>query len=327
MPRGPNDSAPVQPLSVGNVVSAAFQLYQEHAKEYLQIALYATLWVLLPFLVAIAGVAVFLGIQNYALLGLLIPALFVLFVYCLTKYLANSALIVRLAFRELTNQPESLADARRFISPRQWQFLVIALLLFLLFTGIMLVVYLGAFILVILILGALGGLQLFLDFSPERLVANPGLLAIGILAILLTFVLVLGLLYWLMVRFTISEVPLAVEPGLTARKSIRRSWDLTKGSVGRIFLILFVTFCVTIPLQILVQILSSVVEGGIGAVVPPESAAYAGLVFLVSYALSLALSVVVLPLWQIIKALIYFDLQTRREGLGLELRDRGPAQP
>jgi hypothetical protein len=36
------------------------------------------------------------------------------------------------------------------------------------------------------------------------------------------------------------------------------------------------------------------------------------------------LSIVILPLWQIIKAVIYYDLRGRREGLGLQLRDRGP---
>ena len=38
-------------------------------------------------------------------------------------------------------------------------------------------------------------------------------------------------------------------------------------------------------------------------------------------ALSFASGAVVLPFWQAIKAVIYYDLRSRREGLGLKLRD------
>jgi hypothetical protein len=59
-----NSSSFVQPLSVGNVVSAGFQLYSTHAKQYLTIALFATLWILLPFAAVIPVVLLFLSAQN-----------------------------------------------------------------------------------------------------------------------------------------------------------------------------------------------------------------------------------------------------------------------
>jgi hypothetical protein len=36
----------------------------------------------------------------------------------------------------------------------------------------------------------------------------------------------------------------------------------------------------------------------------------------------LGLTVFTMPFWQTIKAVIYYDLRTRREGMGLELRER-----
>jgi hypothetical protein len=59
--------------------------------------------------------------------------------------------------------------------------------------------------------------------------------------------------------------------------------------------------------------------------VPQESAPAAALqvlTLLLIYMMSFALGIALLPLWQTVKAAIYFDLRNRREGLGLELRDR-----
>jgi Ca2+/Na+ antiporter len=38
--------------------------------------------------------------------------------------------------------------------------------------------------------------------------------------------------------------------------------------------------------------------------------------------LALVLGSLIIPFWQSIKAVIYYDLRSRREGMGLELRDR-----
>ncbi|WP_049790737.1 hypothetical protein [Trichormus azollae] len=70
-----------EPLSMDNVVSAAVRLYRPHLKTYLQIAFTAHFWALVP-------------------------------IYGWAKYAAISGLISPLAFEELTNQPESVEDAR-----------------------------------------------------------------------------------------------------------------------------------------------------------------------------------------------------------------------
>lgn len=322
----PSQSSSSSPaLSVGNVVSAGFRLYGANAKQYLTIALNGTLWLLLPFAAAIAVVILFAAVQNYyATLGLIIPALIVLFLYTLSQYLAKSALIARLAFGELTNQPEPLNDARRFVQSRKWSFLGASFLMGLIYMIVMIVFYLVLAIVIVGLIFSVGGFQLFQNPTPETLAANAGtivmlaFLGLGLLLVFLAFFL------WFAARFVSVELPLAVEPDSSATKTIGRIWSLTKGSAWRIALILFVTGLVTLPLQLLLQI----VVGSADAVIrtagfPPSSSTYTALSLLITYAVSFALSIVVLPLWQIIKAVIYYDLRSRREGLGLQLRDRG----
>jgi hypothetical protein len=57
-------------------------------------------------------------------------------------------------------------------------------------------------------------------------------------------------------------------------------------------------------------------------VIPDDGTGFSVLMLAATYAIGLAASVIVLPLWQTIKAVIYYDLRSRREGLGLQLRDR-----
>ncbi|HEY9656683.1 MAG TPA: hypothetical protein V6C50_14455 [Crinalium sp.] len=319
-----NSPSSIQPLSVGNVVSAGFQLYSTHAKQYLTIALIATLWILLPFAAVIPVVSFFVAVQNYyATLGLIIPALIVLLLYATAKYLTNLALIARLAFGELTNKPESLKDARRYVRSRQWSFLGAAFLLGLITMGVVLVFYLALTIAVVGLFSAAGGLSLVLNPSPEAFTANAGLLVFLGLLFFIVLLAFLVFLFWFAARFVAAEVPLAVEPGVTATQTISRMWSLTKGSAWRIALILFITSLVTMPIQLLVPIGSNATNAIIEAAgFTPGDPGYTALSLLIII-LSFAVSIVVIPLWQTIKAVIYYDLRSRREGLGLQLRDRG----
>ena len=120
----------------------------------------------------------------------------------------------------------------------------------------------------------------------------------------------------------IVELPLATENNIGASSAISRSWQLTKGSVGRIQWIVFVGILVSLPMTIVVQILSVIVQ----LVLTPLLGAETGLFYLVYYLLILPLSfgsgALVTPFWQAMKAIIYYDLRSRKEGLGLKMRDR-----
>ena len=207
-----NPPNPVQPLSLGNVISAGLRLYSSHLKSYLGLAFNSYLWVIVP-------------------------------VYGWAKCSAILALISRLSFGELVNQPETVKSGRNFVNSRLWQFLLMGLLMLVVFSGF-------AFALLILygILAAVF-IGFFSASSSGGNTPNPAIIfLIAILGIIAVFSLFIALL-WVQSRLFLVEVPLAVEDNVDATSTISRSWELTKGHVWRIMGILFVSYLLTIPIQ------------------------------------------------------------------------------
>jgi hypothetical protein len=273
-------SSQIQPLSVGNVVSAAVRLYRSHLKDYFLLALKAYVWVLVP-------------------------------VYGWAKFYALSALISRLAFGELVNQPESISSGQRYVNSRLWQFLVTMLLMVLIGMGI------GLGVLVLFMLFAF--LSAFLGLGQQ---GNPATyILIGLLTFVLSIVALVTIL-WLITRFNLVDVPLAIEDNVNSVSTISRSWELTQGHVWRILLISFVAFLITIPAQIVLQIISAVIQVIFLPLINQNSAIFSPILIVLILGLSFSTGAIILPFWQAIKAVIYYDMRSRREGLGLKLRDR-----
>lgn len=273
---------PIQPLSVGNVVSAGVRLYRSNLKIYLQLALVAHLWFLVP-------------------------------IYGWAKYAAISGLISRLAFGELINKPESVKTARSKINSRLWSFLRVTFQ----FLISLALIYIGLTILGGIIMGIVLVILMLILGNP----INPSdkiLLPIPIFQILIAIELVgvlVGLM-WYYSRWIVAEVPLAVEESINGGESIARSWELTKTSALRIQGIVLIAFVVTLPILFLFNYLDRIFFVG----VEPGSTTYRILIF-ISDILSLAGVVFVMPFWQAIKAILYYDLRSRREGFGLQLRE------
>jgi len=314
MSQNPDPRQSMGPLSVGNVVSAGLRLYRDHLKVYFGIAFRATLWALLPFLVLIPIPLVLIYDQaNPAILGLLIPAGLVLFFYGMAKYMVNSAIISRLAFCELTNQPESARDARRQVSPKLWIFLRA----YLQFLCLSISISIGFNL--ILTASVMVSVGVVMTFSLQDNIAI--LVILGLIALIL-----FGISSIVIIRFFtrlfMYEVPLAIEEDITASQTIQRSWSLTENHVGRVFLTLTVAFLISIPIYIIVQIIVSILQGVLLRVLAadPTSVGFQILSIIVGYVLGLVSGALLLPFWQAIKAVVYYDLRSRREGLGMQLR-------
>jgi len=318
-------SSPTEPLSVGNVVSTGFQLYRANAKQYLGIALISVGWSILPILalIVLAIIAAAVGGatgEPAAGIGFFVLAfvvVIVLAVYCFAKSLANSALISRLAFSEISNQSEDVLASRRFVDSRKWSFLFTQLLVGLIVGGAVIAFYIVLGILFAVTVAASGG------FGGGG--GNAGVAAIFGLLIFALVIAALVFFLWLGARLFGAEVPLAVEAQSSASQSIGRFWNLTKGNVWRIVLVLLVAVLVTLPIIVLSQVLSMIPQSIIERGVATGSTSYTTIAILsalISYAISLLLNLLVIPFWQVIKSVVYYDLRNRREGLGLQLRDR-----
>jgi hypothetical protein len=261
MSRNPLSNQPPSNLSVGNIVSAGLRIYRDRFGLYYRLALTATLWSIVP-------------------------------VYGWAKSAAILGLISRLAFGEVAERPESVADARRYVEPRKWTFFAASLLVGLIFGGVFLVLSIPAAILL-----------------PAIIISqNP---ALYLVAIVLIIGFIVGMI-WLVSRLGIYTLPLAIEDNATASSAISRSWNLTQGYVGRLQLVWLVSFLITLPVYLVIYGLI------VGLVATINSEALVNLLELV---LRIFLNPLILPLYQSIQAVIYYDLITRKEGFGLKLRD------
>jgi hypothetical protein len=141
------------------------------------------------------------------------------------------------------------------------------------------------------------------------------LVAVAVIAFLIIYIRIIS-------RLLIVELPLAIENNIGASSAIGRSWELTKASVGRIQWIVFVGILVSLPITIVVQILSVIVQVFLSAVLGAESSIFYLVYYLLILPLSFGSGALVTPFWQAMKAIIYYDLRSRKEGLGLQMRDR-----
>ena len=227
-------------------------------------------------------------------------------IYGWAKYSAMMGTIARLAYGEAAEQPETVRDARRRTNSRKWSFLGAGILVSLVIFGAMIPLAIG-----VSLLGALAGFAFDLNSAIGGILG-----ALVVLVAILAFV--FGLI-WLISRLFLVELPLAVEERVTASSTIGRSWNLTKGSVGRIQLVVLLGFLISIPILFVTNVASFILQMiiGTGLEQAPGLAALGSLLYI---ALALAGGALMIPFWQSIKAMVYYDLRIRREGMGMNLR-------
>ena len=242
----------------------------------------------------------YFGLAFVANLWLLIP------IYGWAKYSAILALISRLAFGEVREKPETVSDARRQVNPRMWSFFGAGILTVLIYFGVSLV----------------GGIAIAIVTGGARAIFGQNSPIVAVLVVVVAVIAFFIIYIRIISRLLIVELPLAIENNIGASSAIARSWELTKGSVGRIQWIVFVGILVSLPISIVMQILTTIVQTVLRAVLEPESGMFYLVYFLLILPLSFASGALVTPFWQAMKAIIYYDLRSRKEGLGLQMRDR-----
>lgn len=305
------------PLNPGDVVSAALRLYKDRFKTFIQLAMLATLWLVAGMagmglaIALLVGVGMGLGGDGGAIAGGLLGLLAGVapLLYGSAKYYAIAGVIGRLSFQDLINQPETSLEARRQVAPRLGQFFFLGFLLMLAYLAAYLVGALAALIAG----GSVGFLTagIFSTLINEPVGAVMGIIFGGILGL----VILLVALVWVASRLFIAEVVLAIEPRQDAGSSMSRSWELTQTAIIRISIVFLATFLIQLPILLVTNYIPSILL----EFLPADGIVY-GITTALSLLLSLVGSLVVLPLWQAVKGVLYYDLRSRREGLDLSLR-------
>lgn len=226
-------------------------------------------------------------------------------VYGWAKFSMLSGLISRLAFAQVNEHPETESEARAHVEPRLWNFFVTGLLVGLIIFAALLAAGIIAGI-IFYILGVIFGQN-----AAGRVI----IILLGIIA----FLMFLFGYIWIFSRISIAELPIAIDDFNNANDAIQRSWKLTQGYVLKLQLIFFVSFLLSLPISIAIQIVSYIAQL-LPLFLSQNSGLFAIVSLLLNFAVTFAGSALLVPFWQSIKAVIYYDLRSRKEGMGLDLR-------
>ena len=279
----------LQPLTIGNVVNIGLKLYRSNFKLYSQLALTAHLWLFVP-------------------------------IYGWAKFYGIAALISRLAFGNLISQPESINTAKSQTYRRMWSLLVLGISVFimpLIFAFLWLMLFSLLFGVIYALPSVVLGITLPQPPKDGNLFENWVSAAIWLPVFMAIYLTPL----WHYSRLFITDLTLVMEDNSNPFKAIKQSWELTKGLRIRLIKIILISFSITFPIWIIVwrvfgEIVRLLSSNFLRYIIDDSSIRAA----LVTIFLTIVTGVIIMPFWQTIKAVVYYDIRCRRESLDLELR-------
>lgn len=274
----------MQLLNPGNIVTGGLQIYRSRLKSYFLISLISHFWLIIPLL-------------GWA------------------KFFANSALISRLVFQEITGKPEIQQSAQKQVNRKLLGFLLSAF-------AVTIAVYICFNIL--FIVTVIIGMRLsdFLYSSVYAYVPKNNLLqTLSFLTYVLfiTFLIVIFIASVISVysQFFIAEVILAVEDNINMWNALKKSNKLISSYGFRTQLVITIASLVCWPILLLNQIVLGLLNFGfIYFNIPNNTQLFP----ILTIGLLVLINTLILPFWQAIKAVVYYDIQNRREGLTLLIR-------
>jgi hypothetical protein len=306
-----NNYDPVGTLSIGNVVTTSITLYKSNFKRYFQVSLRATGWllaILLVILVAgLIGVGLYAATNSWLVLIPVVVGGIVGTLYCSAKYATDRAVICRLAYQELIDAPETVAVATQKLIPQTWGFLRLTWLISLYFSLIVIVAYIVSIVAVLIITA-------IVIYGLKLTVESPFAILIISLAVIGAILLLFGILIRYYAYWFVAELPLAVEQTRSANASISRSKQLISTAVGRVVLIVTIAFLMMIPVNTLGNGPSLIGQVMLTGSTDPATQTIGGVLMLGGVILNLLSELFIMPFWQIIKSIVYYDLRNRREG-------------
>lgn len=304
------------PMSVGNLINVAIQIYRSRFRLYLGWAMRAALWLVAPFGVwtlmgLFTGITVSLISDQPGLQVLLFVVLAVMTIvggfYCFSRSLVCGATISRLSYQTLLQSSESVQSAYQFVRKRMRKFLSANITIYFTFS----IVYGGIGLIGLIILYALSNAIGFDLFVSQE---NPNLIVFGFA--LVSFLGYATLLFYFARSFVYDTI-LAVEEKVSVQQLNDLSWKLTQGNALRIIAAILTTGVITAPGIAVAQTVMNYIFLFDGVVLGFVSSGYLGFL-LISTILIFGLFVF-LPLWKILQSTVYYDLKARKEGIDLTL--------
>lgn len=307
-------SEQLHPMALGEILDRTIQIYRKNFLLFAGTAFLPTL-LLIVMGVGLGITGGLLSKVNAVAAGVL-GALFILLIFLLLLPLTLA--LTAIVNGALTIAAVQLHDAERLTIraalgaalKRGWRFI-----------GTQFFVWLFELILPGAV--AVGGFLLFASIGAKLGEADSvGLLAFGTL-----IVVILGLAWAVYVALAMIRLSLAfaaaAKEGLGAWQSIRRSYALTKESVGRIFLFGLLVYALTIAVTMVI-ILIALVPLIIVSMMMEKSGSVAQqqvmltIFFVCYYGGAFLAQVLVKPVYSIGLTVFYFDQRVRKEGYDIE---------
>jgi hypothetical protein len=276
----------LRPLSAGNAVTTALHLYRFHFNYFLKQSAIAHLWILVP-------------------------------IYGWAKCVAMMGLLSRLAFAELIHQSEPVEVAQKKNDRFKWSFF-----------SIFIQVLIGLFVFSLAVVMAISipvGIVIVTIASQISVFDSTSIpttaLIQATIALVISVLFIVGAWSWFYSRLIIAGTPLAVGEEMTGRRSIDRGWKLTTANSLRIQGMVMLTFLITLPIVLLSSYIPDLAMM-ISGIEVEEGSNLEGIIFISSFFTGLVGDVFTAPLWQSLKAVLYYDLRSRREGFDLNFQER-----
>jgi hypothetical protein len=281
----------LRPMQLGEILDGSFNIYRRHFGLFMRLSV---LLIWLPTAFSIYVQLRFGGNPQTMILffeehvaSVLLGGLVALVVFTTAGLLLKTGTIRIISDSYLGQEPE-LGSALRLGIARIVPLLLVTLSKSLL---LMLITMVGGFVVVLLalatkIIGAVGGLLAFA----------------GVCA-----------LFWFIIyvacAYGVTTPVVVLEDLESSFDAFGRSWDLTRGSRGKLFGIIAVTWLIS-------QFLPGVVVGGMSAAVGVTAGSTAQPIFAV---LGSLLGIVLAPILPCALTLAYYDLRVRREAFDIQI--------
>jgi hypothetical protein len=301
----------LRPLNLGEILDRTAQLYRRNFWLYVGTAALPLLFVLA---LAIPAGAIFVipGIAAPGAWGNTPSAVIAIGLLCLIAvpiylavYVYSYAGITQATVSVHLGEKPTIRATLKSVHPRFWTYLG-----YLLLQGIMAALAPTAVAIALVV-----PLIFLMSRSGDDIGSR---FALGFL-IFLVVVVAVGVMFWLIFSYALG-MPACIVEKKTAWESLVRSWHLSKGTRGRIFvtylLVIALAFAISmalaIPMLILVTVLPSM----------GNSAAFSSPAFvmaeIVRVIVNFATQVLLAPIFMIASVLFYYDQRIRKEGFDIE---------
>lgn len=301
----------LRPLNLGEILDRTAQLYRRNFWLYIGTAALPLLFVLALAIPAgaifvIPGIATPGAWENTpsAVIAVALLCLVALPIY-LAVYVYSYAGITQATVSVHLGEKPTIRDTLKSVRPRFWTYLW-----YLILQGIM-----AALVPMAIAFALIAPLVYLMTSSGADMASR---FVLGFL-IFLVAVTAFGVMLWLIFGYMLGMTACIVEKK-TAWESLVRSWQLSKGTRGRIFvtylLVIALAFAVSMALAIPMLIVIALVPsmGGSAGVYSPAFV----IAEVVRVILDFATQVLLTPIIMIASVLFYYDQRIRKEGFDIE---------